>query len=139
MAKEIGQSGWRVYLNAGLELIPTEISNTLNINNSIIDSSDKGLGGWAGNINGRRDWSADFELNYDPADAVSMALIDKILDTSDTEAIPVIVGKQTSAGDIAFSGSARIANVSITGSDQDIITMSGSLTGNGALIKIVMS
>ena len=137
MAKEIGQTGWRVYLDTGAALIPTEITNTLNINNSLIDSSDKGLGGWTGNLDGRRDWSTDFELNYDPEDLVSMDLIDRILDTTTSTEIDVVVGKQTLAGDIGYKGKARIGNISITGADQDIITMSGSLTGNGPLVKEV--
>lgn len=136
MAKEIGETGFRVYLDAGVSLIPTEITNTLNINNNLIDASDKGSGGWADQLDGRRDWSTDFELNYDPADTVSVALIDKILDPTTATDVAVIVGKQTTAGDIGYSGTAKVGSISITGGDQELITMSGTLTGNGALVKV---
>jgi len=135
MAKEIGEKGWRVYLDTGADLIPTEITNTLNINNNIIDASDKGSGGWGENLDGRRDWSTDFELNYDAADTVSVALIDKILDPDTSTSVSVIVGKQTTAGDVGYKGNALVGNISITGGDQEVITMSGTLTGSGPLVK----
>jgi len=139
MAKEIGATGFRVYLGVGNSLIPTEISNTLNINNNLIDSSDKGSGSWNENLDGRRDWSTDFELNYDPTDVVAMDLIDKILDPTTSTDTPVLVGKNTSTGDIGYTGTAKVGNISLSGGDQDLIKMSGSLTGNGALIKATVA
>lgn len=138
MAKQDGKK-FRIWIGAALSevMIPLEVTSSLSIENAIIDASDKDSGGWLTGIDGQRSWNADTTLNYDSAEAGQLDLIDKLIDTTTSTEVEVLIGENNESGDISWRSKALIASANISGDNASLITMDISLTGNDALVKVV--
>jgi len=108
-------------------------SSTLNVNQDLPDTTNKGSSGWAEHINGLRDWSIDFEAM---ADTTGSGL------TFD-DIVALIVGR-TADADVDFTydgtngwhGDGTFQNISIDAPSEGPVTFSGTIIGNGALAAI---
>ena len=136
MAKKDGKK-FRIYIvDGGNTAIPLETTASFGIENAIIDASDKDSGGWQENIDGQRSWNAESSVNYDAAQTGQIDLLDKIIDTDNSTQVSVLIGEDSVAGDIAWSGTALLASTNVSGDNNALITMDVSLTGTGGLTKV---
>jgi len=111
-------------------------SSTLSIEQDLPDSSTKDSNAWAEHINGQRSWSVDAEGNVDMATGANAeTLTDLILNQSkvDIEFAP------NNTGDIKFTGTVSTNSVSIEAPNEDVASISGSMTGDGELVKSTVS
>jgi len=107
---------------------------TLNLNQDLPDTTNKGSSGWAEHINGVRDWSIDFEGMYD-IEGSGMTI---------NEIIALIVGRTADAavkftpdaGSTGWTGNGTFQNVSVDSPAEQPATFSGTIVGNGALSAI---
>ena len=107
-------------------------SATLNINQSLADSTTKDSSGWTENLAALRDWSIDVEgLTDYSASFGADELADLILNRA---TVTVEFGTGT-ATDTKFSGTCNLASLTQDAPLEDVASFSGSLTGTGALTK----
>ena len=107
-------------------------SATLNINQSLADSTSKDSAGWSENIRGLRDWSIDVEgLTDYSASFGADELADLIISRADAE---IEFGTGT-ASDTKYTGTVNLASLTQDAPLEDVASFSGSLTGTGALVK----
>ena len=120
-----------VYYNS-TSLILSTTDCTLNLNQDLPDTTNKGSGGWASHINGLKDWSIDFSGMYENAGTGEttdelMAII-----IAGTAAVTMKFGITASAA-TGYSGSGTLSNISIDAPTEGTTTMSGTIVGTGAL------
>ena len=120
-----------VYYNS-TSLILSTTDCTLNLNQDLPDTTNKGSGGWAAHINGLKDWSIDFSGMYENAGTGETT--DELLAIiiAGTAAVTMKFGITASAA-TGYSGSGTLSNVSIDAPTEGTTTMSGTIVGTGAL------
>jgi predicted secreted protein len=107
-------------------------SATLNIDVDLFDTTNKGSGGWDENDHGRRSWSIDVDGLVDYSTGLNIGgLMDMILQREDA----VMLFSSGVIGHEEFSGTVRLASLSLTADQEDAVSFSGSLTGSGQLTK----
>lgn len=116
-------------------------SATLNIDADLPDASSKDSAGWAEHILGQRSWSVDLDglADFETVTGTVDLLTDYIL--SETQAsieFEPQTGAFTTKG-VSFTGTASLANVSVSAPNEDTATLSGSFTGTGALTRVAVS
>lgn len=117
----------------GTDTLLYTTSSTLNVNQDLPDTTNKGSSGWAEHINGVRDWSIDFD---GMADAAGAGL------TFD-EIVGLIIAR-TADADVDFTydgtngwhGDGTFQNITIDAPSEGPVTFSGTIVGNGALAAI---
>jgi predicted secreted protein len=112
-------------------------NTTLNVDQNLPDATTKGSGGWADHINGLRNWSIDVEgvASF----TATTGNVDKLAVLITTRASVTASFAPSTAGLVRFSGTVNLANLSISAPMEDVVTVSGSLTGKGALLKGTVS
>lgn len=111
-------------------------NTTLNVNQDLPDSSSKGSSGWAEHINGQRDYSIDLDGVASVADGENFeTLLDLILDRSQVS----FEFATSTSGDTKVTGTVSLADMSLETPNEDTSTVSGTLTGTGALTKSAVS
>lgn len=132
---------FRVWLVDGAtqEVIPSEVTNSFNIENALIDSSDKDSGGYGKNEDGQRTWSISITVNYEQTNTVVQDLVDKIIDADNPTDQDVLVGNNLATGDIGWSGSVKIASVGFSSENNGLVTADFELTGDSPLTKVTKS
>ena len=118
--------------NAGLTNVTTLAggrSNTLNRGNDTADVTTKDSSGWAENLPTIRTWSFDFEHAWVEADASEGDLERAFENNSQVQCLI-----QTPAS-TTYRGVGTVSNLTIDAPHDDIITISGTMTGSGALTK----
>lgn len=109
-------------------------SCTLNINTDTPDASSKSSGGWAQHIQGLRSWDVSFDGLYDPTGTLSFEqLYDEI--NGRTSVVMELAQIDGTGGGEVYRGTASVTSVSINAEMEAPVTLSGTLTGNGALAK----
>lgn len=109
---------------------------TLNIAQDLPDASNKDSGGWAEHINGQRSWDVSLDGHADMRNKENVeTLYDLIANRSQVD----IEVKTEVTGDVTFTGTASLADMSLGAPNEDVATVSGSLTGTGALSKSSVS
>lgn len=117
---------------------------TLNVDQDLPDSSSKDSAGWADHVKGQRSWSVDVDgrADFDSTDTGNVkVLFDYIDNRSDVtiEFEPDTASADVTGSVASWTGTASLANVSITAPNEDTVNFSGSFTGNGALTLTVIS
>ncbi len=111
--------------------VPTENNVGLSISNGLVDSTDKRVD-WAQFIDGVKGWTVSEEFHYTQVkEDPGFKLVQKLI-SGDTRT-PVIIGKISEEGDIAFKGYVRISDVEVSAASNELMTCSMSLTGDGEL------
>ena len=109
---------------------------TLTLEQDLPDSSTKDSAGWAEHLNGQRNWSIDSEGNVDlAAGANAETLADSILNQTK---VPIEFASNVT-GQIKFTGTVSTNSVSIETPNEDTASISGSMTGDGELVKATVS
>jgi len=130
MAKINGTTGTVV---TGTDAVLYTTSSTLNVNQDLPDTTNKGSSGWADHINGVRDWSIDFDGMADTEgagltfDEIAALIIDRTTD-ADVDF--------TYDGTNGWHGNGTFQNITIDAPAEGPVTFSGSIIGNGALAAI---
>lgn len=128
MAKINGTLG---VILSGTDTILYTTSCSLNINQNLPDSSNKGSSGWAEHIQGQRDWSMDFDGMYDTVGS----------GFTGNEIIALIIARTASAqvsfsldgGTTGWRGTGTFQSASLSADLESPVTFSGSIVGTGAL------
>lgn len=137
MAK-INGTDLRIYV--GSELIGNATECSLSLEVDLPDASDKDSEGWAENIGGQKSWSMSSSafINYAP-DGTNLSiddLMDSLLARTDVSIeFKVLTGDPQASGSSIYSGSAKIASMSLTSPNEDTSSYDVDFTGNGALTK----
>ncbi len=118
-------------------LIELAKASEIQLDNDVQEVTDVGDNGWKGFEDGLRGWSAPGEINYDQTDTETASLIDNMIDPTKSTTKSVIIGQQTTTGDIAWQGSCKISNITISGPVGGMITMKFQMQGTGGLKKVV--
>lgn len=112
---------------------------SLNLDRSLIITTNKDSGGWEEHISGAgvKKWSIPFSGEYDltqigAAGLTADAILDNIIgDTADAN-----VSFTSDALTSGYEGAATFQNCNISAATEDSVKFSGTLTGNGPLAKI---
>ena len=125
--------------DGGTEIASTT-SCTLNVEMDLPDASTKDSSGWAEHIRGQKSWSidldgvAEFESSANVDDLVNH-ILDR--DAITVEFIPDVA--EFSGAIVKYSGTASMASISVVAAMEDTVTLSGSMTGTGALTRTAIS
>jgi TP901-1 family phage major tail protein len=103
-------------------------SATINRSMEVIETTDKTSGGWVTKIGGIKEWSVDMDAFMCVGDAGYKALNDafKNRETVDVE---------TAIGDTLYKGKALISDFPIEAPQDDAVTFSITLEGDGELAE----
>jgi len=133
MAK-INGTLYAVYSGSDKVLSLTNCS--LNLEQDLPDVTNKESAGWAEHINGLRNWSIDFEGKYDESGSgitpneIMAAIIGRSADT-------VIHFMPTTGATKAWQGNGTFQSIKLSADQEQGISYSGSIKGNGALALTV--
>ena len=120
---------------SGSDLLLHSKSATLNTDQNLYDTSNKGSAGWATHGNGQRTWTIDFDGMYDEAgsgltaDEIVALIVGRTADTT------VKFGTSASAA-TGWEGTGTFQNITIDSPLEESMTFSGQIVGNGALAAI---
>ena len=111
-----------------------EMSNSVTINNTIIDISDKDSA-WAENISGQKSWSVSASFNIvKGATGEQKKIFDKLVSG---EKVKIFIGELDGATqDDGWVGEALIESMSESNEKDASVTREVSFTGTGALTQI---
>ena len=113
-------------------LILSTTDCTLNLNQDLPDTTNKGSGGWASHINGLKDWSIDFSGMYETAGTGETSDELMAIIIAGTAAVTMKFGITASAA-TGYTGSGTLSNMSIEAPTEGTTTISGTIVGTGAL------
>lgn len=139
MAKQQGKI-WRVYMVADDDsktVLAFEKTSSFEVNNSLVDDSDKDSGNYESFIDGKRSWSDSVTLNYDQSDVQVQAIIDDMIASDGDTKRKIFLGNDTVVGDIGFESFARIESISLPAPDGELMTIDVSFKGVAPITKIV--
>lgn len=125
-----------IYSQAGSPLAMLT-NTTLNINQELPDASNKDSGGWANHINGQRNW--DISVDGVASFVATTGNIDVLASAITGRTNVTVKFAPTTGGQVQFTGSASVSGLSITAPNEDTVTISGTITGKGALTKGLVS
>lgn len=110
-------------------------STTLNVDVDLPDATNKESAGWAEHINGLRNWSIDFDGLYDEdgsgitPDEIMAAIIARSADIT-------VSFKPTTGLTKGWTGTGTFKGLKLDAPLEGIMSVSGSIVGNGALALI---
>lgn len=125
-------NGTTVLLRANGNPLALLTDTTLNIEQDLPDATNKDSGGWAAHINGLRSYSIDVD-----------GLASFVATTGNANILANLIANRsqvsfrfapTTSGQLQFTGTVSLASLSITAPNEDTATLSGSMTGTGALV-----
>ena len=119
-------------------------SCTLNINQDTVSATCKDGGNWANNLPGNKSWDVSVDGLYQTGDSASFIDLTDLLVSETTLTNPVnsctlVVGQIAESGEVSWTGEAVLTSASLTAPDGEIATWSASFTGNGELLKAVVT
>lgn len=125
-------NGTLVLLRANGNPLALVTDATLNIEQDLPDATSKDSSGWAAHINGLRSYSVDVDglASFVATTGNSNILANLIANRSQ---VPFRFATAT-AGQLQFTGTVSLGSLSITAPNEDTATLSGSMTGTGALV-----
>lgn len=129
-------NGTTIILDLDGSPLALETETTLNIEQALPDSSSKDSAGWADHINGQRSWSIDLNGradfgNNDNVETLAALIIDRAQAT--------IEWSSSTSGDVKFTGTVSLANLTLGAPNEDVASLTGTLTGKGELTKTSVS
>lgn len=130
MAVKSGKSG---VIKDGTGIIGEVRSYTLNQTAEVVDATSFGAGTWRKSVPMFNSWTGELEAFYDPADARQSAFT-----IGSTVSIEVCPTGDTS-GEPVFSGDAVVTSRNVSGSVDNLVMISLSLTGVGELVEDTIS
>lgn len=126
---------YAVFVGADKILCLTDCS--LNLDKSLIPTTNKDDGSWETHLpgKGKKKWSVPVSGILDSAGTGMTA--EEILDNMIADTDDAAIEYTPDSGTSGYTGNATFSNISITAPDGDVVKFSATLTGNGALAKIV--
>lgn len=109
---------------------------TLNIEQDLPDSTHKQSEGWADHINGLRSWSIDVDGRASIGSSGNFSTLFDLIANRSNVAMEFAA---STSGTIKVTGEVSLANISLGAPLEDTASLSGSLTGKGALAKATVS
>jgi len=122
-----------VYYNTSLILSTTDC--TLNVNQDLPSTTNKGSGGWASHLNGLKDWSIDFSAMYETAGTGETSDELMAIIIAGTAGVDMHFGTSLNAV-TGYSGTGTLSNLSFEAPTEGPATVSGTIVGTGALAAI---
>jgi predicted secreted protein len=125
-------NGTTVLLRANGNPLALLTDTTLNIEQDLPDATSKDSGGWAAHINGLRSFSIDVD-----------GLASFVATTGNANILANLIANRSqvsfrfataTSGQLQFTGTVSLASLSLTAPNEDTATLSGSMTGTGALV-----
>ena len=125
-------NGTLVLLRADGNPLALVTDATLNIEQDLPDATSKDSSGWAAHINGLRSYSVDVD-----------GLASFVATTGNSNILANLIANRSqvsfrfataTAGQLQFTGTVSLGSLSITAPNEDTATLSGSMTGTGALV-----
>jgi predicted secreted protein len=112
-------------------------NTTLNIGQDLPDATTKNSGGFADHINGVRDYSIDVD-----------GLVSFVATTGNADILSAMILNRTNVafkfapstqGQVQYTGTVSLASLTIATPSEDVCTITGTLTGKGALVRGTVS
>jgi predicted secreted protein len=125
-------NGTTVLLRSNGNPLALLTDTTLNIEQDLPDATNKDSGGWADHINGVRSYSIDVD-----------GLASFVATTGNANILSNLIANRSNvsfrfapntSGQLQYTGTVSLASLSITAPNEDTATLSGSMTGKGALV-----
>ena len=125
-------NGTLVLLRADGNPLALVTDATLNIEQDLPDATSKDSSGWAAHINGLRSYSVDVD-----------GLASFVATTGNSNILANLIANRSqvsfrfataTSGQLQFTGTVSLGSLSITAPNEDTATLSGSMTGTGALV-----
>ena len=125
-------NGTLVLLRANGNPLALVTDATLNIEQDLPDATSKDSSGWAAHINGLRSYSVDVD-----------GLASFVATTGNSNILANLIANRSqvsfrfataTSGQLQFTGTVSLGSLSITAPNEDTATLSGSMTGTGALV-----
>jgi len=116
-------------------VITVQDSTDIEFKNDLQESIDVSDAGFESFIDGIRGWSANVNLKYDQVNTDIDGIIADIIDPTQDTNVNCLIGQNAVAGDIAYKGTAKVANAKITSQVKTIVTMSIALQGSGGITQ----
>lgn len=129
-------NGTTIILDVDSNPIAMLTDTTLNIAQDLPDASNKDSGGWAEHINGQRSWDISLDGHADMGDQKNVETLYDLIANRSQVTVEV---KTSVTGDVTFTGTASLADMSLGAPNEDVATVGGSLTGTAALSKSSVS
>jgi predicted secreted protein len=105
------------------------------LNSSVDILEDTGMGDpWKTNQPGVAEWSGQGEAFLDYGDTAQKAIIDKIMAATPPTGTSAMEFQVSATGPKKFTGNAIVTSIQITSQIGNIVTVSFSFTGSGALV-----
>ena len=123
-----------VYYNT-TSLILSTTDCTLNVNQDLPSTTNKGSGGWASHINGLKDWSIDFSGMYETEGTGETSPELMAIIVNGTAAVTMKFGTSANAAS-GWTGTGTLSNLSFEAPTEGPATISGTIVGTGALAAI---
>ena len=111
-------------------------SCTLNIATATVAAACKSGGNWANNVAGTNSWDVAIDGLYQIVTANGFVDIADLI-TEGTNDVSILVGQDTTTGDVYWHGKAVLTSCSLTSPDGEIATWTATFVGNGVLTKVV--
>lgn len=106
-------------------------SAELNINQELYDTTCKDSAGWAEHGNGLRDWSVSVEGLTDYSVSFNTIGLSTMIENRSQATVTFVAD----SGKEQWSGTASLANLTVSAPMEEAVTFSGELTGTGALTR----
>lgn len=108
------------------------VSNTLNVNANLLDASTKQSAGWLGQVKGQMSWDISAEHLVSIDDVESDANLSYLFEMLETGEDVEFIFEDISAGG-TFTGTGTISSLSVNAPNEELSTLSVTISGNGAL------
>jgi len=129
-------SGTNIVLKNQSVQVEDLTANSMSIDKTIIDVTNKSSNGWREKISGVKNWTMSATAMFDPAATEGLQQI--FDDFTNDPAVTVSMGPPTPvAGDIVYSGTAIVASIEKTADFDAAAEYSFTLEGTGELTQTV--
>ena len=129
--------GLELLVYVGATAVGSSTNATLDISQSLLDTTTKDSEGWVEHLEGERNWSVSCDYFYDATDTMGFEeLTDYIINHSGSVTLKL---SQTDAGSTYWTGTAFIESTSLQAAKNETAGGSCSFIGSGALSKATVS
>ena len=109
-----------------------ETESSVSISRNRIEVSCKGSGGYTMGISGDRSMSISASSTYSSVDDASKSIVKKIL-ADDVSDLKIVWGDIVNTGGLSLECAATFDSVDVSAPDNDLCTLSLSMTSNGVI------
>ena len=141
MAETVGKiNGDSFLLEINDIVVAHSIDASLEVSQESIDTTTKDSSRWVDKINGNRSYSGSGSglFAFDPDGATELGAVD-LIDLIMGDTTPTFKLTNSNAGDVEYSGSIVLTNVSLSSPQNAAVGYDFSFEGVGALVKTVIT